>query len=107
MNCIAFDLSLQIVRSLKAPLAQLTLRDGALADQVRRSASSVPLNLAEGRRRAGKDRLHSYRIAAGSADEVRAALLVAAAWDWLDGASVAEPLRLLDHLLAILWKLTH
>ncbi|HEV8325537.1 MAG TPA: hypothetical protein VG389_28270 [Myxococcota bacterium] len=61
----------------------------------------------EGRRRAGKDRLQSYRIAAGSADEVRAALLVAAAWGWLPEPALAAPLALLDRLLALTWRLTH
>ena len=41
-----------------------------LADQVVRSASSVPANLDEGAGRSGKDRLHHWRIAYGSAREV-------------------------------------
>ena len=107
MNFIAFDLSLDLVRSLREPLAQLAVHDRALADQARRATSSVPLNLAEGRRRAGKDRIQSYRIAAGSADEVRAALLVAAAWGWLPEPALSAPLALLDRLLALAWRLTH
>jgi four helix bundle protein len=70
-------------------------------------ASRVPLNLAEGRRRVGKDRLHHFRIAAGSAAEVRVALLVARAWGDLEARDVEEALLLLDRLLAMLWRLTH
>ena len=41
-----------------------------IADQVIRSASSVPANLAEGHGRSGRDRLHHFRIAYASAKEV-------------------------------------
>ena len=107
MNFITFDVSLQLVRSLRTPIAQLVAQDSALADQVRRAASSVPLNVAEGRCRAGKDRAHHYRVAAGSADEVRAALLVAEAWGYVPREAMAESLALLDRVLSLLWRLTH
>jgi four helix bundle protein len=42
----------------------------SIADQVVRSASSVPANLAEGHGRTGRDRLHFWRIAYASAKEV-------------------------------------
>ena len=56
-----------MIRSLRQAVTRLQTRDGDLAKQLRRAASSVPLNLGEGRRRAGKDRLHLWRIAGGSA----------------------------------------
>jgi four helix bundle protein len=65
----------------------------------------VPLNIGEGSRRRGKDRLHSYRIAAGSADEVRVALLTACAWGDLGESDIAAALALADRELAILWRL--
>jgi four helix bundle protein len=64
------------------------------------------LNVAEGNRRSGKDRLHHFRIAAGSAEEVRTALRVAAAWGDLQEPAMAEPLRLLDRVLGMLWSLS-
>jgi four helix bundle protein len=81
-------------------------RDGDLARQVRRAASSVVLNVAEGHQRAGKDRQHCFRIAAGSANEVRAALRVARAWRYA-GADAQPALALLDRVVAMLWRLTH
>jgi four helix bundle protein len=103
----AFEVALDLVRSLRGPLATLDRRDPSLAQQLRRAAASVPLNLGEGRRRSGKDRLHLWRVAAGSADEVAAGLRVAEAFGHLDGASAAPALGLCDRVLAMLWRLTH
>jgi four helix bundle protein len=103
----ALQVSLDLVRSLRRPVERLRVRDHALSEQIRRAAGSIALNLGEGRRQAGADRLHSWRIAAGSAEEVRMALRVAVAWGDLTAAEVAEALLLLDRLLAMLWRLTH
>lgn len=103
----AFDVSLEMIRQLRQPLAALTQRDPSLAHQLQRAAASVPLNLSEGRRRLGRDRLHLWRVAAGSADEVVASLRVAEAFGHLDAASIAPALGLCDRILAMLWRLTH
>ena len=42
-----------------------------LAQQLVRSTSSVPLNIAEGAGRFGRDRLQHYRIAYGSCQEAK------------------------------------
>jgi hypothetical protein len=60
-----------------------------------------------GRRRCGADRLHHWRIAAGSAEELRTALRVALAWGDLQAAEVSEAPGLLDRILAMTWRLTH
>jgi four helix bundle protein len=101
----AYDAALAMVAALRPVLAQLLKGDRALADQVRRAASSVALNLAEGNRRTGQDRLQFFRIAAGSAAEIRAALEVALAWGCIDAAPAAE--AELDRVLAMVWRLTH
>jgi four helix bundle protein len=107
MNFEAFEIALQLIDALRTPIERVRNHDSALASQLRRAASSVPLNLSEGRRRVGKDRLHLWRIAAGSADEVRAALRVAQSWGYVDSQSLIEPLALLDRVLAMLWRMTH
>ena len=103
----ALSLALDVIRELRTPVTRIGRRDKKLASQITSAASSVALNLAEGRRREGGDRLHLWRIAAGSADEVRTALLVATAWGYIDEPELAEVLTMLDSLLAITWKLTH
>ena len=100
-----YGAALGLVAGLRPVLDGLMKSDRALADQLRRAASSVVLNIAEGNRRTGKDRLHFFRIAAGSAAEVRAALDVARAWGMIGAAPAAE--ADLDRVLAMLWKLTH
>ena len=79
--------------------------DRSLADQVKRGSESIVLNVAEGRRRTGKDRLHCFRIASGSAEEVRAALRVARVWRYVSPEVLDKPLGLLDRVLAMLWRL--
>jgi four helix bundle protein len=101
------DVAHQLIPSLRRAAVALTSRDPDLARQLRRAASSVPLNVAEGRRRAGKDSAHLYRVAAGSAAEVASILRVAADWGHVDAADTAEALALLDRLRAMLWRLTH
>jgi len=101
----AYEVALELAGALRPGLDQLARRDRDLADQMRRAAASVVLNLAEGARRTGRDRLHFYRIAAGGAAEVRAALAVAIAWGNL--AAVPAVDVLLDRVLAMLWRLTN
>jgi len=103
----AFEFALDAIRSVQTPLAAIATRDPDLARQLRRAAASMALNLMEGRRREGRDRLHHYRVAAGSADEIVAALRVAEAFRIVDLAAIAAVLRHCDRVLAITWRLTH
>src|SRR5687767_1725698 len=103
---IAYELSLELIDSLAGIPERIGKHDGDLARQLRRAGSGVPLQIAEGNRRTGKDRLHFFRIASGSANEVRATLQVALRWRYLDAEAAARALSLCDRLLAILWRLT-
>ena len=103
----ALDVSLDLIRTLSVLVRKIQTHDAEEARQIRTAASSVSRNLAEGRARAGKDKLHLYRISAGSAEEVRVSLLLSQAWGWVAPDDVAEALRLLDRLCAMLWRLTH
>jgi four helix bundle protein len=80
---IAYELSLELIDALAGIPERIGKHDADLARQIRRSGSGVPLQIAEGNRRRGKDRLHFFRIASGSADEVRATLQVAVKWRYL------------------------
>ncbi|MEN8165690.1 MAG: four helix bundle protein, partial [Acidobacteriota bacterium] len=69
-NLEALDIALQAAGTAIALVDRVPTKLKSLSDQVIRSASSVPANLAEGHGRAGRDRLYHYRIAYGSAKEV-------------------------------------
>ena len=102
---IAYEVSVELVTSLRDLVPLIERSDRDLADQMRRAASSVVLNLAEGQRSAKGNKHKHYAIAHGSANEVKAAIELAQAWGWIHEARA--PREILDRLLAILWRLTH
>jgi four helix bundle protein len=79
----------------------------ALNHQTVRAATSVPLNLAEGAGRRGRDRLHHWRIAYGSALEARTALELLVATGSVDAEAAAAADVLLDRVAAMVWRLVH
>ncbi len=101
------EVAVQLVAALRAPVAAIAARDPDLARQLRRAASSVPLNIGEGNQRRGGDRVHHFRIAAGSAAETATALRVAQAWGHAAAGSLDPALALCDRVQAMLWRLTH
>ena len=98
MRFEALELSLSCIAILRKLLPSIRTRDSRLATHIRDAGSSVSLNLGEGNRRTGRDRLHLWNIAAGSAEEVRVALRVAVAWGYLEEKAVAEALQHIDRL---------
>ena len=106
MRFFALELALQLVRSLPHPVRKTRIHDRRLADQVTSARSSIALNLGEGNRRAGKDRKHLFRVASGSAEEVRTALRVTVAWGHLQAPALEAVLDDIARLQRILWKLT-
>ena len=100
-------LSLDLIRLLRSVTARIERHDRSLGKQLRNAASSISLNLCEGSKRVGGDRIHFWRIAAGSAEETRGCLHVAEAWGYVNVADVLESLALLDSILAIIWRLTN
>jgi len=96
MPFFAYDLSLDLARSLRDPLARIRGRNADLATQLDRAADSVHLNLAEAGGRWGADRTRMFRIAYGSLREVKGSLELAVIKGWLDGS---EPAHALAHRL--------
>lgn len=78
--------------------------DRSLACQLRRSAQSVALNVAEGMQATGAARRHCYAIALREARECMAAIEVATAWRYVGELNAAVTDRL-DKIIATLWKL--
>ena len=103
---VAFEVAIQVIEEMKEVVAVVRRHDVDLARQMVRSASSVAANVAEGNRRVGKDRLHLFRVASGSADETVAHLRVAQAWGYVERAHAQGALKLLDRELRLLSGLT-
>ena len=105
MPLIAYEVSLEVVRSLRPVVAKLKTINANCHKQLVNAASSVVHNLGEGQRRTGGDKRRAYEIAHGEAHEILAALDLAEAWGWILPA--AETRIKLDRLLALLWGLTN
>ena len=96
----AAGLSISLVTRVPAPLK-------SLADQVIRSASSVPANLAKGHGRSGRDRMYHWRIAYASAKEVDTHLRLLAQAGAIDKGRATTALELFDRVRAMTWRLIH
>jgi four helix bundle protein len=92
--------AISLVRRVPAPLK-------SLADQVIRSAASVPANLSEGHGRTGRDRMHHWRIAFASAKEVDTHIRLLARSKSVDCRRATEALDLFDEVRAMMWRLLH
>ena len=93
---IAISLAMRVPAPLKS-----------IADQVIRSASSVPANLSEGHGRSGRDRLHHWRIAYASAKEVDSHLQLLCLSGVVHRGNATTTLRLFDQVRAMIWRLLH
>ena len=92
--------AIAIARAVPAPLK-------SIADQVIRSASSVPANLEEGHGRTGRDRAHHWRIAYASAKEVDVHLRILCLSDAVPRGKASAALDLFDEVRAMTWRLIH
>ena len=96
----AAGMALALVSNVPAPLK-------SLADRVIRAASSVPANLAEGQGRSGRDRVHLWRIAYASANEVETHLRLLANAGAIDRGETENTCALFDRVRAMTWRLIH
>jgi four helix bundle protein len=94
---VAYEVALELVKELRTIVERVGQHDSNLADQMRRAATSVLLNLAEGQRRAAGNKRRAFDIAHGEAREVLGCLDCAAAWGYVDDAVRAR--ELVDRLL--------
>ena len=85
-----YKLMLVTLGEIRVLLPKIAKHDRDLADQLKRAASSVVLNLAESEGVSGGNRVLRRRTALGSLYEVRGALDVAVGLGYLDAAEAAK-----------------
>jgi four helix bundle protein len=89
--------AITLVMRVPAPLK-------SIADQVIRSASSVPANLSEGHGRTGRDRLHFWRIAYASAKKVESHMRLPARAGAINRTKTERVLSTFDEVRAMTWR---
>ena len=92
--------------TLSGPLASHAPRGhGELADQLRRAALSIPLNIAEGSGKVDRDAHRYYRTSRGSALECAAILDAFEALGLVDGEELGAARQLIERVVAMLTKM--
>jgi four helix bundle protein len=100
-----YDRARNVVRELVPVLHTIRDCDKALADQLKRAAQSVVLNIAEARGNDAGNARARFSTACGSAKEVRAALNVATDWGYIESHMATHLDEKLDEVCAITWCL--
>jgi len=102
-----YQLALEMVASVYRLAEVVQRRDKDVANQMRRAAVSVVLNMAEGMYSQGGRKVARYFDSMGSARETTACLEVCVATRLLSQAQVAADLVRLDVIIAGLYRLCH
>ncbi len=100
-----YDRARSVVREIVPLLHTIREHDKSLADQLKRAAQSVVLNIAEGRGSDAGNAKARFSTACGSAKEVRAALNIASDWGYIEGHMATRLDERLDEVCAITWCL--
>ena len=103
----ALELAIEAADKVLALLEHVPAKYRCLAEQGQRSATSAPLNLAEGAGRRGRARCHHYEIAYGSSRETMALIRVLALRKLVPNDESSEALTALDRTCATTWRLLH
>jgi four helix bundle protein len=99
-----YNVAIEMLGELRTVIVQIERRDADLARQLKRAASSIALNMAEGSGSRGGIRTARYRTALGSARETRACLDVAHAFGYCEAGERVK--GQLSVVITTLWKLT-
>ena len=100
-----YDRARNVVRELVPLVYTIREYDKSLADQLKRAAQSVVLNIAEARGNDAGNARARFSTACGSAKEVRAALNVASDWGYIESRMATHLDERLDEVCAITWCL--
>ena len=102
---LVLELTIRAIEVLCPVVARIRRCDPDLGEQLRRSLSSIALNLAEGNSSQGGHRIARFSTAAGSNSESRASLRVAVAWGYVPADEIAAGDEVLNRVAAMLHRL--
>ena len=105
MRFEAPERALELICLLRPLVRVIRRHDPKLVTQIRDAANSTASCLAEGNDRVGRDRVHLWRVALTSAEEVRMELRQAEAWGYVRHAETELALNKVDHVIRIISKL--
>lgn len=105
-NLIVGEVALELVEDLQPLVVRIRRQERSLADQLVRAASSVVLNIAEADYSDPGTKRSRLFTAAGSANEVRAAVRLAVAWRYCRAEELQGAQQKLERIIGTLWKLT-
>ena len=100
-DLVAWQKGMDLVTEVYKIAAKLPdIEKYALADQIRRAVTSIPLNTAEGfgRRSTGKEFSHFISIAQGSRCEVETQLLIAVSVGYVTEGDIAKAMALSEEV---------
>jgi len=100
-----YEKAREVVRELGPLVHLIREHDKSLADQLKRAAQSVVLNIAEARGNDAGNARARFCTACGSAKEVRAAIHIASDWGYIEAQRAARLDERLDEVCAITWCL--
>ena len=96
---IAKQIGIKAVFAIRPVMTIIKRHDPDLYRQAKRAMNSAILNVVEGNRRTGKDRLHLFSVSIGSADEVITALELACAWGYVSCEDIENSVSLLSRFI--------
>ena len=103
---LAKQVAIDAVIAIRPLMSKIKQHDNDLYKQTKRAMNSAVLNVAEGNRRFGRDRLHLFHISIGSADEVITALELSVAWGYISELDIEFPISLLSKFIGMTFNLT-
>ena len=107
MRLRIYDVALGVVKTIVGLLPRVQRQDPDLARQMRRSSSSIVLNLGEGVHSRGRNQGARFQDAMASARETTSCIEVCIALGYLEGKELERLLDQLDRVVATTWKLIH
>jgi four helix bundle protein len=101
------ELALAAIDDVGPLVRRVAEHDRSLADQLRRAAQSMALNLGEAAGSRAGNRRARLESALGSTQESRVALRIAAAWGYLAAEDAQAVDAKLDRVAAMTWRWLH